>query len=256
MGERYANALASVSVRRRLDTRILKLLHNYGLDYAESLKMNKEMWEDSFAFQKKCLGDKRFRRYATLSLTYSDASPLRMVLRILKDAKYTRDYDSMLRKMGDFNEEYDSELRNPYLFWELREEEKKAAFYADVRGNGIEKEHVNAILQRIGYEKLHCRPMIDEVFDQLGAISSLYRFFEGQRGREYKGRMREEKDPGKRSELVKGMADAFFEAYRSDKTVNPDLQIGDYLFSSSGKKAKVLGYGEDYKAIVEPVEIE
>jgi hypothetical protein len=249
MGERYASALAAVSVRRRLDGRVLKILDNHGTYYAESIRMNNEMWEDPFAFQKKYLGNKRFRRFATLSLTYSDSSQIRMVLRILSDAKYTRKIDSELRRSGVLNKT-DSAIYDRDLFFILREKEKRDAFYADMRGNGISREHVDCILKRIGYEELPDDYYGYQCFEKTGAIGGLYKFFSNGPGRNYVSMMRNENDHEKRDEIAQDMADSFFYAFRNDVNINPSLDIG-IVYSADATKHKVLGYSEDYKPIIE-----
>jgi hypothetical protein len=255
IGERYAKALASASVRHRLDGRVRRLLERFGRDYAKAIEMNREMWDDPFAFQKKYIGDRRFRRFATLSLTYSDASPVKMVLRLLGDAKHTRECDSAFRRAPDVFGPEETVLDSPDLFWGLRVGEKRAAFYADMRGNGIGGPYLDIILERIAFEKLPENPYVETPFDRMTAVASLYRFFGGPQGRGYVSRMRDEKTTEGKEALSRKMADAFFSAFRSDKSVNPDLDIGEdvWAYRPNLRRYRVLGYGEDYKPVLEPL---
>ncbi|MBI4170979.1 MAG: hypothetical protein HY514_04740 [Candidatus Aenigmarchaeota archaeon] len=251
--ERYAHVLSNVAVRRRLDRRVNTLLTRFERDYRTLAELNSEMWNDPAMFYRKMLGDKNFRRYATLSMTYSDASPIQMILRLLKDAKFTREYDSSARRAGILDAD-DSILSDHNLFWELRAHEKERAFFADVKANKIDQMYVQAIFDKIRYQKLPdsgCGDgFTDDIFNKVSAIRSLYNFFRSNLGRHFKKKIIATRTDDEKAALKEEIASAFFEAYRNDITINENLpEFPSKAYSANGTPVYVTGYDSGYRPI-------
>jgi len=251
--ERYARVLSSVAVRRRLDTRVNALLTRFERDYRSLAKLNSEMWNDPAMFYRKTLGDKNFRRYATLSMTYSDASPIQMILRLLKDAKFTRDYDSNARR-AEILDDDDSILNSNDLFWELRADEKEKAFFADMKANKIDQTYVQAILDKIRYKDMpdsgYGAEMTDDIFNKITAIRSMYNFFRGELGRQFKKKITAARNDDEKAALREEIASSFFEAYRNDTRINENLpEFPSEAYRRDGTPVYVTGYDCEYRPI-------
>jgi hypothetical protein len=253
LDEKYAHVLATISVRRRLDGRVSRLLNRFDVEYGDFIKRSKEMLADPEAFYRKSLGS-GFRKYATLSyVCYADASPVRTVFRILKDAKTSRELDSGLQE-GGLLERDESVLDDHRFFREQREDERKDVLLADMRANGVTKDFVDAIFGHIGFDKLLDRDEYsgDLCFTHETAIRSLYRFFESPKYAGFRRRIRTARGE-QRDALRTELASAFSEAYRNDPEINKDLNIPGIRYTSECKPLYIIGYDENFRAVTGPM---
>lgn len=214
---RYANVLASVSVQRGLDKRVVHLLqkdHEYIQTAKASLTQHNKMKEDPCGFYLRNKGQRNFRTYGTLSALYSYASPLRVVQWVLADAQAALD-------IATFDREYDKNVRDGEEYYsvpfaERRFELREAAFRQDMRGNRVPEDALESLLGALKWDDCELSSPFGLPHTKMSVIESCYIFFTSARGRDFVTSWKEDE---KRILLVQ----QFVSLYCNDPSVNPAL---------------------------------
>jgi hypothetical protein len=246
--ERHAKVLAKVSQRRNLDGRVRVLigrsLCNKPRDYALMTQAYQQMMEDPTSFyenhkKQRLLGHNKFHKYGSLSRMYSFASPIRLIHTLLEDAQAIREMAKIIKEREgvlDPREEY-----YDLPFEKMRFARLEEAFRQDLRGNGIDSEMTETLLNSIGWKKAAIIDLYGGVFlpsKQL-MMDGFYVFFSSERGSKF---IEEWKNLENRDDLMEEFSHGFY----NNPRINPSLvELGPENIGSPAFEKKYRDYGDE-----------
>ena len=92
--------------------------------------------------------------------------------------------------------------------------------------------------------------MTDDIFNKITAIRSMYNFFRGELGRQFKKKITAARNDDEKAALREEIASSFFEAYRNDTRINENLpEFPSEAYRRDGTPVYVTGYDCEYRPI-------
>ncbi len=257
--ERYAEALAKISIRKNLDVRVNKLLKLLHGPYSKAMVKYNKMLDDptAFYYANKTLkiGSNKFPAYGNVSLAYSFCSPYQLVLFIMEDTSTVEDIAIMNaalagpseeRKKNDLEDETwpEPEYDEEYLDFSLanqRFERCYRAFRHDLEGNRIPLDLVEKLLDALDWKNRPAEKNIMglEYWSKYEVMDSFYIFFSSEEGDRFV-------EQWKCKESQDKLIDRFTYLVYNDPRINPHL-IDMELKDIGTKRYEELctSFGED-----------